>query len=53
MQLEVAALLLAHGADPDLKNFAGNTPADYAETRNPELAAFLRKASEDKQNQKN
>jgi len=53
MQLEVAAHLLAHGADPDLKNTEGRTPADFAEARNPELAAFLRKASEDKQTKKN
>ena len=50
MLLEVAALLLAHGADPDLKNSEGRTPADFAEGTNPKLAAFLRKASEDKRN---
>jgi len=46
-------MLLAHGADLDMKDDEGKTPAELAEgRRNPELAAYLRKAAEDKQNKK-
>jgi len=46
-------MLLAHGADLDMKDDEGKTPVEMAEgRRNPELAAFLKKAAEDTQNKK-
>jgi len=46
-QIELAELMLAHGADPTIKDVDGRTPVDVAQKEeNPELAAFLRKAAE-------
>ena len=41
---EIAALLLANGADPNAKNTKGATPLDVAEERrSPKVAKILRK----------
>jgi len=46
-QIALAELMLAHGADPNIKDVDGKTPVEVAQKEeNHELAAFLRKAAE-------